>query len=126
MLPVSTKEKVLKHLFGLENYPMPTGVKVVLATAFDPTAGTYTAIDGAPTVAVTATDFAVDATKKTMANNKSIAFTNMPACTVTHYVLADGAGVAIDGAAVATPKEFLAGDTAVFNTGNLSLTINDV
>lgn len=126
MLSLQTKEKVLKHLFGLQSYPMPTGVKVVLATAYNPTLGTYTAIDGAPTIAVTANDFAVDATKETIANNKTLTFANMPACTVTHYVLVDGAGTVIEGAAVATPKEFLAGDTGVFNTGNLSLTINDV
>lgn len=52
-------------------------------------------------------------------NSAAVSFTNMPATTVTHAALKDGAGNMLMHAALTSPKTTNAGDTLTFAIGDI-------
>jgi hypothetical protein len=127
MLNPVTTEKILKHLFGITAFTLPSTVKLHLATAYNAGTGAYTEVVGGSYAAqaVTSANFAVKASKVEIENTAAIQFLNMPACTITHAFIKDAGGNVLAGVTLTTPRTLLAGDHSQFAAGAFVFSITD-
>lgn len=120
MINTTTKSKLLKHLFGIEAFPLPS-VTLCLATGYSD--GVFTEVTGGSyaSLAVTGSNFDVDG--DAIANTAELKFLAMPAVTVTHGFLKDASGNQLAGAAFRIPRVLDEADAVVLNVGDVKLTL---
>jgi hypothetical protein len=116
------RTKVVKHVLGLASFSMPSTIYVALYTS-DPTVNdTGTEVTGGSYARKPVTWGAESG--GVVPSGADINFTNMPACTVTHWALRDAAsgGNLLYFGPMDVPVVVNSGDTFPVTTGNLSVT----
>lgn len=120
-------QKVQDHVHGKTALTMPTGLKVLLMTANGTstangtelaTGGGYTAGTGQPVTFAASTA----ATPSSSANSATVAYTNMPAATITGIELWNST-VRQEFGALTASKTTAAGDTLSFASGAIASTL---
>lgn len=83
-----TEERVLKHFAGISSFTMPTSIFLALHTATPGEAGSSNEVSGG-SYARQAITFTWNSGSSRVENTAQVAFTNMPAATVSHWSIKD-------------------------------------
>lgn len=118
------EKALLDHVLKVAAYTVPTNVYVALFTTATADDGTGTEVIGGSYARQTSTWSAATLGTGATSNSAAIAFTNMPACTVTHVALFDAVsgGNMLYHGALTSSQVVAAGNTFQFAIGDVDIT----
>lgn len=123
-LPDTIENQLLDALVGTASFTMTTPCKLALMTANGSDSAAGTEVTGGSYARQT---IAFDAASSgSIANNATINFTGMPACTVVGIEIYDNAGSPkrLAYGALTANKTVASGDTIQFGAGNITLSLS--
>jgi hypothetical protein len=118
------EDKILDHTLGGTAFTQPAAIYLALHTA-DPTeTGAVGEVTGGSYARKSVTFSAASGGSK--ANNSAATFTNMPACTTTHFSLWDAlsGGNCLGSGALTQSRTFQLGDTATVASGAITVSLD--
>lgn len=117
----TAENKVLDNLLGTATYS-PTGQKILLCSAASDSSYTEITAGGGYTAGGATITFG--AASSGSASNNSVTWTNMPAATISYFVIKDSGGNTIVWGQLTTSRTTVSGDSFSFPAGSITVSLD--